>query len=166
MSFLLPSQRVTNTVGALACLAMMAYALYSQYVLGLEPCPLCSLQRIAVIAIGIIFVLAAIRDRTGVHYAAPLGLFAVLGAGVAGWHIHLQNLPPDEVPSCGPDLGYILETVPLLDIFAVIFKGTGQCADVSWRFLGLSMPVWVLLGLIGLGVAGVWNNLRSEQQRP
>ncbi len=158
----LPNKRVLNFVGAIVCGAMMAYALYSQYALGLDPCPLCVFQRIAVILLGVLFLLAALHNKVGAAYASMLGLVALLGAGVAAWHVRLQHLPPDEVPSCGPGLGYILDTIPLQDMLGVIFKGSGQCAEISWRFLGLSMPAWVCVGLLGLGVAGVWNNLREQ----
>jgi len=161
MLIMLPSKRQTNLAGVLACAAMMAYALYSQHVLGLEPCPLCVLQRVAVILLGVLFLTAALHNRSGTAYAVLLGLVAAAGAAVAAWHVRLQHLPPDEVPSCGPGLNYILDTIPLQDMFAVIFKGSGQCAEISWRFLGLSMPAWVVIGLLGLGLIGIWNNLRK-----
>jgi disulfide bond formation protein DsbB len=159
---MLPGKRQTNSAGVIACGAMMAYALYSQYVLALEPCPLCVLQRIAVILLGFLFLIAALHNGAGKAYAGLLGLVAAAGAAVAAWHVRLQHMPPDEVPSCGPGLDYILNTIPLQDMFAVIFKGSGQCAEISWRFLGLSMPAWVIIGLLGLGLVGVWNNLRKQ----
>ena len=83
---------------------------------------------------------------------------AAFGASVAGWHVHLQNLPPDEIPSCGPGLEYMVENFPLKDALSMIFQGSGECAEVSWRLLGLSMPTWVIISLIALGAAGIWNN--------
>ena len=88
---------------------------------------------------------------------------ALAGAAVAGWHARLQSLPPDEVPSCGPGLEYMLDTFPLTETLKMVFKGSGECAEVSWQFLGISMPGWVLVWMVALGAAGVWNNLRSEQ---
>ena len=159
----LPNKRMLNFAGALVCAGMMGFALYAQHVLLLDPCPLCILQRIAVIAVGIVFLVAAIHDPGKLFariYAALIGLFALAGIGVAGWHVRLQNLPKDEVPGCGPGLEYIVDNFPLKDAFSLIFKGSGECADVVWRLLGLSMPTWVLIGLSGIAVAGVWNNLR------
>jgi disulfide bond formation protein DsbB len=142
----------------------MGFALYAQYVLLLDPCPLCVLQRVAVISIGIVFLLAALHHAGGWGsriYVLLLAVSATIGAGVAGWHWRLQNLPPSDVPACGPGLDYMLENFPLGDALQMVFKGSGECAEVVWSFLGLSMPAWVLVCVTGLGLAGVWNNLRS-----
>lgn len=160
---ILPNKRLLNLAGALACAGMMAFALYAQHVLLLDPCPLCILQRIAVIALGVTFLLAAIHgpQKAGARvYAIVCGLFAVLGAAVAGWHVRLQNLPADEVPSCGPGLEYMVENFPLNDVLGMVLKGSGECAEVSWRFLGLTMPTWVLISALTLGMFAIWNNLR------
>jgi disulfide bond formation protein DsbB len=143
---------------------MMGFALYAQHVLLLDPCPLCVLQRVAVIGLGIVFLIAALHDPSGWGrrvYAVLLGLFAADGATVAGWHVRLQNLPPSEVPSCGPGLDYMLENFPLGEAMRMVFQGSGECAEVAWSFLGLSMPAWVFIGVTGLGIAGIWNNLRK-----
>jgi disulfide bond formation protein DsbB len=161
----LPRRHVLNIAGFLCCAGLMGFALYAQYVLLLDPCPLCVLQRVAVIGIGIMFLIAALHNPPGWGkriYAALLAVIAAAGAGVAGWHVRLQNLPPDEVPSCGPGLNYMLENFPLGDALRMVFKGSGECADVVWQFLGLSMPAWVFIAVTGLGVAGIWNNLRKS----
>lgn len=161
----LANRRVVNLAGFLACAAMMAFALYAQYVLLLEPCPLCVFQRIATILLGITFLLAALHNpgRLGGRlYAALILLVAGCGVAVAGWHVYLQNLPADEVPGCGPGFEYIMNNFALFDAMELIFKGSGECADVVWRLLGLSMPTWVIIGLGGLGIAGIWNNLRKS----
>ena len=85
---------------------------------------------------------------------------AAFGVAVAGWHVRLQNLPADEVPSCGPGLEYMVENFPLKDVLGMVLKGSGECAEVSWRFLGLTMPTWVLISVAFLGVFAIWNNLR------
>lgn len=159
----LPNKRLLNLAGALACAGMMAFALYSQHVLLLDPCPLCILQRLAVIALGVTFLLAAIHgpQETGARiYAIFCGLFSAFGAAVAGWHVRLQNLPADEVPSCGPGLEYMVDNFPLSDVLSMVLKGSGECAEVSWRFLGLTMPTWVLISVLTLGAFAIWNNLR------
>lgn len=161
----LPNKRILNSLGALSCAGMMGFALFAQHVLLLEPCPLCILQRIATILIGLVFLTAALHHpgRTGGWvYSGFITLFAAFGVGVAGWHVRLQNLPPDEVPSCGPGLEYMVENFPLKDALSMIFQGSGECAEVAWRLLGLSMPTWVVIGLSGLCIAGVWNNLRRD----
>lgn len=153
--------RSINFAGTIACGLMMAYALYSQYVGGLDPCPLCIFQRIAVISIGVFFLLAAIHNpgrAGGVVYGLLILLAASGGATVAGRHVYLQSLPPDQVPACGPDLAYILDTFPMRDALNMIFSGSGECATIDWSFLGLSMPAWVLISLLVLGLGGLWNN--------
>ena len=161
----LPNKRILNSLGALSCAGMMGFALFAQHVLLLEPCPLCILQRIATILIGLVFLATALHNPGpigGRIYAGFITLFAAFGVGVAGWHVRLQNLPPDEVPSCGPGLEYMVENFPLKDALSMIFQGSGECAEVAWRLLGLSMPTWVVIGLSGLCIAGVWNNLRRD----
>jgi disulfide bond formation protein DsbB len=163
---MLVSQRLVNLAGFLACASMMAFALYSQHVGGLDPCPLCVLQRFSVIGLGLIFLIATIHDpgRLGKRiYAAMIVVVASGGIAVAGRHLWLQSLPPDQVPSCGPGLEYILDAFPLKEAFSMIFKGSGECAEVHWTFLGLSMPGWVLVSLLLLGAAGIYNNLRPSQ---
>ncbi len=158
------NKRLLNLAGFLACVAMMGFALFSQHVLLLDPCPLCIFQRVAVILLGLVSLAAALHNpgpRSARVYAVFVGIVAAGGAAVAGWHVRLQNLPSDQVPSCGPGLGYIVDNFPLSEAISLIFKGSGECAEVTWRFLGLSMPTWVVISLLGLGIAGVWNNLRT-----
>ncbi len=156
-------RRELNVAGFFACAGMMAYALYAEHVLLMEPCPLCVFQRLAVISLGFAFLLAALHNPQGVGrrvYAALIFVAAAAGAGVAGRHIWLQNLPADEVPSCGPGFDYIIDSFPLSDALKLIFTGSGECASIDWQFLGLSMPAWVLTALLIIGVFGIWNNLR------
>ena len=160
----LPGIRMINAGGFLACAGMMAFALYAEHILLLDPCPLCVFQRVAVILLGLVFLAVTIHDPKAWGrkvYAAVLALIALGGGGVAAWHVRVQNLPPSEVPACGPGLDYMLETLPLSEVLSKVFTGSGECADVVWRFLGLSMPSWVLICLVGLGGVAVWNNLRS-----
>ena len=143
VSELLNSNRALNLAGALACAGMLAYALYAQHGLLLDPCPLCIFQRIAVLALGMLFLLAAVHNpgsAGGYVYASLLTLATAAGAGVAGRHVWLQNLPPDKVPACGPGLDFMLGTFPLAEVLQMVLSGSGECADISWSLLGLSMP--------------------------
>lgn len=162
----IPSRRLINFAGFIACAGMMAFALYAEYQLLLEPCPLCVLQRVAVIAIGVFFLLLALHNPSSVWarciYLGLLGIAAAGGAAVAGRHVWLQHLPADKVPSCGPGLDYMLEAFPFADALKMVFAGSGECASVSWSWLGLSMPEWVLLAVIGLAGLAFWNNLRQQ----
>lgn len=160
----IPATRQLNLAGFVACAGMMGYALYAEHVLMLTPCPLCVFQRLAVISIGVIFLLAALQNPDGWGrriYAALILVAAGAGVGVAGRHVWLQNLPPDKVPSCGPGFDYIIDSFPLADALKLIFSGSGECASIDWQFLGLSMPAWVVIAVISVGVFGLWNNLRK-----
>lgn len=161
----LPNRRWLNFGGFLVCVGLMGFALYAQHVLLLDPCPLCVLQRFATIAVGLVFLVAALHHPQGWGgrvYAGLLLLAAASGFGIAAWHVRLQNLPPSEVPACGPGLDYMLDNFPLAEALSMVFKGSGECADVVWSFLGLSMPSWVLVWMLGLGAVGIWNNLRKQ----
>lgn len=161
----LPGRRAVNLAAFAVCAALMGYALYAEHVLLLEPCPLCVFQRVAVIALGLVFLSAALHDPRGWGrnlYAALIALATAGGIAVAGRHVWLQSLPPDAVPACGPGLDTILERFPLLDALKLVFSGSGECAGVDWQFLGLSMPAWVLAWVVALGALGLWNNLRSR----
>ena len=160
----LPNRRLLNLAGFLACAGMMSFALYAQYMMLLDPCPLCVFQRIATISLGIVFLIAALHNAGDLGsrvYGALVTLTAGFGVGVAIWHVRLQNMPKDEVPSCGPGFEYIMDNFAMFDALSMIFKGSGECADVVWRLFGLSMPTWVIIGLGGLGIAGIWNNFRK-----
>jgi len=160
----IPATRQLNLAGFVVCAGMMGYALYAEHGLMLTPCPLCVFQRLAVISIGVIFLLAALQNPDGWGrriYAALILVAAGAGVGVAGRHVWLQNLPPDKVPSCGPGFDYIIGSFPLADALKLIFSGSGECASIDWRFLGLSMPAWVVIAVISVGVFGLWNNLRK-----
>ena len=161
----MPGRRILNFTGFAACAGLMAYALYAEHVLMLEPCPLCVFQRIAVILLGVVLLLAALHHpaaRARTVYAALIALVAIGGALVAGRHVWLQHLPPDQVPACGPGFEYIIESFPLSEALRMVFTGSGECAVSDWSFLGLSMPAWVLISIVAIGGAGAWNNLRRS----
>ena len=162
----IPGTRQLNLALFLACVGMMAFALYAQHYLLLTPCPLCVFQRMAVIALCTIFLIAVLHNPAGSGrrvYAGLLLTAAGAGVGVAGRHVWLQSLPPDEVPACGAGYDYIMDTLPLGDALRAIFTGSGECATIDWQLLGLSMPAWVLLSLAAISAAGIWNNLRSTR---
>jgi disulfide bond formation protein DsbB len=112
-------------------------------------------------ALGVIFLVAALHAPVTAAtyiYAVLIGLAAMGGAGVAGRHVWLQNLPPDKVPACGPGLDFMLDAFPLAEVLQMVLSGSGECAEVSWSLLGLSMPAWLLVAFAGLGFAGVLVN--------
>lgn len=153
--------RLGNLAGFLACCGLMGFALYVQHGLGLEPCPLCVFQRVAVIGLGLIFLAAAAHDAAGFTrkvYGMLIALISLGGAAVAGRHVWLQSLPPDQVPACGPGLDFMLETFAFIEVLEMVLSGSGECAEVVWSFLGLSMPAWVLICVLALGSFGVLVN--------
>jgi protein dithiol:quinone oxidoreductase len=158
-------RRLINAGGFAACAALLAYALYSQFYLGLEPCPLCIFQRIGIALLGLAFLAAALHDAHGggrYGYAALIALAALATFGVAARHMYVQSLPPGAIPSCGAPLAMLLKFTPVWQVIRKVLTGSGECGVVNWRFLGLAMPAWVLLWALALGVAGVVGNLRRE----
>ena len=166
MSFL-RSRRGGNLAGFAACAALMAYAFYAQYGLGLEPCPLCMFQRVGVVALGAGFLLAGLHAPQGLGagraYAILLTALAAFPAYVAGRHVYIQSLPPGSVPSCGATLDYMLDVFPLLTVVKKVLTGGGECAHIDWAFLGLSMPAWVLISVLTLAVWALWVNLPRRE---
>ncbi len=155
-------RRIGNAVGVVSCVGLIAYALYSQYALGFEPCPLCIFQRVAVMVMGLIFLLAVIHHPRGrgAHLYGFLGLLAAMaGALIAGRHVWIQAQPPGTVAACGATLDYMLDILPVTDVITKVLSGSGECAEINWTLFGLSMPWWVLFACIGLGLWTIWVNI-------
>lgn len=153
---------------ALACAGMIGYALYVQHFDFIDPCPLCVLQRLAYMWIGAVALVAAVHNPGAVGrwiYGAGVLGGALAGLTVSGRHVWLQSLPPEQVPDCGMGLNYMLDTMPLLDVFREVFYGSGECADVHWSFLGLSMPGWTSLWYLAFTVGTIFVLLRSGVAR-
>lgn len=145
--------RALNLIAVLACVGAMGGALYLQHHDGLDPCPLCIFQRVGVIAAGVFFLLALVHNpgtRGQRIYGVLAGLGAIGGGLVAARHVWLQHLPADQVPDCGPGLDYMLDVFPMQDVLRMVLQGSGECAEVDWTFLGLSLPAWSLLVFVGL----------------
>ena len=165
MSIVIPAwftRRLANGVGFALCAALIAYALYAQYVLYLEPCPLCLFQRFAIMGMGVAFLLAVIYNptrKTALAHAILLAIFALIGIAIAAWHIYIQSLPPGSVPACGASLSYLFDIMSFMDVLKKVFSGSGECAHVD-LFLGVSWPWWVVIAMTGLGAWGVITNLR------
>ncbi len=152
------SQRVIFLGGFAVCAGLMAAALYFQYVEHLEPCPLCILQRLAVIGAGLILLIGGLHNpgTWGRRLYGALTVFAAgAGAGVAGRHVWIQHLPFDQQPGCSYEFGYMLETFPLAKTLKLVLEGTGDCAKVTWTFLDLSMPAWTFIFFIGFVALGL-----------
>ena len=130
-----------------ACAALLGIALYLQEEVGLEPCPMCILQRYAFTAIGLVALAAAIhgpRGRALKGYGALLILLAIAGGGVAVRQSYIQHFPP-LISSCGTDLDFLVNTFPISQALPKIFSGSADCAAVHWRLLGMSIAEWALV---------------------
>ena len=155
------SFRTRFLLGFAICAALLGFAFYTQLreINPLEPCPLCIFQRVAFAALGIVLLIGGLHAPRGAAARRGYGLLAVLasgiGAAIAGRHVWLQNLPPGQVPECGPALDWMLETTPLHDVVRKVLTGSGECADVDWSLLGLSMPAWSLVWFVVLGLWAV-----------
>ncbi|MEZ5488500.1 MAG: disulfide bond formation protein B [Steroidobacteraceae bacterium] len=163
----MPHRRLLNLAGFLAAAAMLGYAFYAEKILHLEPCPLCMFQRVGVAAVGVAFLLAALHHpasrRGAVAYAVLISIVALFPAYVAGRHVYIQSLPEGAVPSCGATLDYMLEVFPLFEVIRKVLTGGGECTKIDWSLLGLSMPAWVLIGVLALVVLGWFAALRRNR---
>lgn len=152
------------------CAGLLGVAFYMEHVMGLEPCPLCWLQRFGFMGVGLVSLVAALHgpESLGLRvYGFLLVVTAGAGLGVAGRQLWLQNLPADQVPACGPSVDYMLDVLPFMEVLTTALKGTGDCAAVVWRFLGLSIPGWsavffVLLVVLGLVMLFHRNNSKNR----
>lgn len=152
------SGRWLYLAGAVVVAALFGSALYLEYVLHQEPCPLCMVQRLIFIVIGMLFFIAMLQNpkRLGSRiYAVLIGLFALFGVAVAGRHIWIQHLPADKVPACGPGLDYMLQNFPMSDVLKELLHGSGECAAKGWTFLTLGIPEWSLIWYVLLGIWAV-----------
>ena len=149
--------RILGALAALVCISLLATAFYMEYVLYLEPCPLCMAQRIAFAGFGLVGLIMALTPATPNRtraFAAAGAVFALAGLALAIRQLWLQSLPPDQIPDCAPGLYYMMQQFPLLDVLSAMLMGTGDCADVQWTFLGLSIPGWTTLVFASMAIKG------------
>lgn len=157
--------RIYYLLGFLLCFGLMAFGLYLQHVKGLEPCPLCIFQRVCFIALGVIYLVALIHNpgRKGIVVYGIMSLIAAItGAGIAGRQVWLELNPP-KVKGCGLGFDYMWENMPFEKLLTAVFRGSGDCSEVAWRFLGLSIPSWALICFIGMAFAALWHMLSRRK---
>ena len=160
------SARAGFAAGAAVCAALLGFGYYLQYARGLEPCPLCHVQRGFFYAVMAVFILAAVhgpRRTAGIVYGVLVALFAAGGAAAASRQVWLQHLPADKVPQCGPDLFFMLENFPLGTTLQKLIQGSGECAKVDWTFLSLSIAEWSLACFVALALYAAWLALRARR---
>ena len=146
-------RRIANLLGFLGCAGLLSFGYYLQYFQDLEPCPMCIFQRVAYFFVGIFCLVAAIHHPKSWGrwvYAGLQVITAAIGLGIAVRQVWLQHLPPDQVPTCGPGLDYMLETLPIGETILKVVRGSGDCAEVTWTFLSMSIAEWSVLMFSGL----------------
>lgn len=158
-------RRVFAAIG-MVCVGMLAFGQYLQHVVGLEPCPMCIVQRYAVVLVALVAGLTALGRTKGVHLGGAVLLLpsAGFGAYVAARQSWLQWYPP-EVVSCGRDFYGMIETFPLQRAIPMIFKGSGDCSKIDWTFLGGSLANWSFLffsAFAALALALIWQQARRR----
>lgn len=146
------------------CVGLLSFGLYLQHVVGLEPCPMCIMQRYAFVGVALAALIGGLHspERNGTRiYAGVILLLALTGAGVAARQTWIQLYPP-EFAECGPDLEFMLGSFPLADALPMIFHGAGDCSAVDWTFLGLSIANWSLVMFSLVAVFAVAMILRKH----
>jgi len=159
------SFRAQYAAGFLVCAALLSYAYFVQFQLGIEPCPLCIFQRIALIAVGIFFLIGSIHGPRlgGRRVYALLVLFAAAaGVAIAAYHIWVQHQPPDPMAGCAPGFNYMVENFPISKVLKMAFTGHADCAEINWTFLGLAMPFWTLVSFALIGAGALWAGFRQR----
>ncbi|PIE45419.1 MAG: disulfide bond formation protein B [Gammaproteobacteria bacterium] len=156
------SRRSCNVMAMIGCLVLIAVAyFYMENYLFLNPCPLCYAQRIVFAFLGLFFLLAAIfpgKTWGRKTHAVILLLTAAGGAALSIRHLYLQNLPKGQVPACGQDFYALVQNTPFAEAVKTMLTGTGDCAEVQWTMLGLSIPGWTLIAFIGFAIWGFVHN--------
>ena len=151
----------------LAIISMAFAVFYLERFLDLEACPLCMTQRVFVVGWGVFALIALIHNPAALGnriYAVICALFAIGGGAVAGRHVWLQHLPPEEVPACGPSLEFMLETLPFSETVSIVLMGDGNCAQTMWTFMGLSIPEQTLILFVVTALICLWQTFRKYPQ--
>jgi disulfide bond formation protein DsbB len=162
------SRRLFYAAPAFICACLLACGYYLQYFDDQDPCPLCMVQRGFYYGILFVFLVAAVHfpRRIGNYiYCAAATVLALGGLGVAARQVWLQHLPADQVPACGPDLFFMVENLPFRRMLEKLFMGSGQCAEVTWRFLGLSIAEWSLAWFTAFTLYAAWLALSARSLR-
>ena len=155
-------RRWWNFAGAGIVFGLLGYAYFAQYVQGYLPCPLCWFQRFAMLPVAAVFLVAGLHAPRGAGarvYAVLGALAGLVGAAIAGWHVYIQYTP--NPPACLAPLDVLWGARDSTFAFlGKVFLEAGECAEIDWSFLGLSMPSWVFLWFLALGGLAVYANLK------
>lgn len=164
------SFRAQFASGFLICTGLIAFAIFTQFQYGLEPCPLCIFQRIAYFILGLLFLMGALHAPNGKPGRRRYGLLGMLAAGVgfgiAARHVWIQLRPPQhDFGSCAPPLSFLSEQMGPFEVFRTVLTGTADCSEVTWRLFGLSMPMWSLICFVVLAAWALYAGFKRRGPR-
>jgi disulfide bond formation protein DsbB len=158
--------RAQYLTGFVLCALLLAYAIFEQFQMHVEPCPMCIFQRLAFIGMGIFFLIGGLHSpgpKGRRVYASLVGICALIGVGVAINHLRMQYTPHDPLMGgCGPGLSYMLDAFPIGEALKKAFTGSGDCGDINWTFLGITMPGWCLIWFVALGAGALWAGFKRR----
>jgi disulfide bond formation protein DsbB len=160
----LPTRPYYFALFALCVFELCFGVFYLQGVLQLEPCPMCIMQRCALLGVGLVGLIGALHNHAAKIYGALITLVALVGGGVAVRQSWMQLYPPD-ISECGPGFGYLMDSLPLTEWLPLLFHGEGDCSVVEWTFLGLSIANWGLVTFTGIVIVTLWMILRRAPSR-
>lgn len=162
MNWLTTSPRRVLALISVACVAMLAFGMYLQHVVGLEPCPMCIVQRYALILVAVFAGLASLGGKKGwwMSFTVLAVLAGGFGAFTAARQSWLQWYPP-EVATCGRDFYGMIENYPVSRAIPMIFRGSGDCSAIDWTFLGGSIANWSFVWFVVFGLAMLWLLVRG-----
>ncbi len=161
MNFLFRAQTLRLAI-FLGVSGLLGFGYYLQYAQGLEPCPLCITQRFFLAVAGVLGLIAWLHAPARIGrraYAVVGAALALAGGYFSSRQLYLQSLPADQVPACGPSIDYVLDTFPLSEALQILLRGDGNCAEVSWQLLGLSIPAWTLIAFAGIACTWIVQGL-------
>jgi disulfide bond formation protein DsbB len=164
MNQFLKSPRALYAIVFIACFGLLATGYFMQYVMNLEPCPLCMVQRFFFYGVGIVALIGLLHGSIGIMnklYSGLMALLAIGGSVVASRQLWLQSLPPNQVPSCGADFDFLVHNFPIAKAIESLWQGSPSCAEVTWTFLGLSIAGWAFIWFVSFALLALIQMFRS-----
>ncbi|MBD5771080.1 disulfide bond formation protein B [Marinomonas colpomeniae] len=160
------SARRFHGLVAFVAFALLAVAFYMEYQMALEPCPLCMLQRIVFLCVGLVSLASALTGSQTARrfFSWVVVVLSLIGAALAIRHLYLQQLPEDQLPACLPGLSYMFDVFPWQEIMQAMIMGTGECGDVVWTFLSISIPGWTLVAFAGMALINIIIALKTKKK--
>lgn len=155
--------RRIQTFNALLTLLVLFASFYFQYVVGLMPCPLCMMQRVCLFLLLGFMGLSFHTERKAHYICLAQVVFASAGLFFSLRQLWLQSLPAGNVPACMPGLDILIRYFPLKTVMQSLFWGTGDCAEVTWSFWGISMPGWSALYFLFMVLMGCFLFWRTRR---